>query len=220
MIAAARKHDVFLMEAMWTRFFPAMVRLRQWLAEERIGSIRALHADFAIHLPFDPQHRLFDPRLGGGALLDLGIYPISFAAMAFGQPPERIQTQVHCCETGVDDQASLLFQYEGGVTASLFASSRVRSTHEVRLYGTRGQIDINEKFFHPDRLVLRMAGKQPRTYPFPHPGSGMQFEADHVANCIRRGKRESDILPLAESLSIMKTLDKIRRQWKFKYPGE
>ncbi|MFC1760528.1 Gfo/Idh/MocA family protein [Planctomycetota bacterium] len=220
MIKAARKRDVFLMEAMWTRFFPAILRLRKWLDEERIGQILAMQADFGIRVPWDPKGRLFDPVAGGGALLDLGIYPISFASLVMGCQPEKIQTHVNFCSTGVDDQSSFQCLYADGVTANLFCSSRVWSGHELRLYGTEGQIAINGDFFHPDHVILEMRGKKPRTYPYPHPGNGMQFEADHVATCLCKGQRESDILPLDESLAIMKTLDKIRRQWKFMYPGE
>lgn len=220
MIQAAKKHGVFLMEAMWTRFFPAMARLRRWLAEDRIGRVLAVQADFGIQRPLDPQHRLFNPGLGGGALLDLGIYPVSLASMVLGRPPESIKSQVHFCNTGVDDQSSLLFHYGDGVTASLFCASRVPTGHEARIYGTGGRITIPGNFFHPDRLILQAGNRKPRDITFAHPGNGMQFEADHVTDCLRRGRQESDLMPWEESLSVLKTLDRIRRQWKFKYPDE
>jgi predicted dehydrogenase len=220
MIAAARKRNVFLMEAVWTHFFPAMTRLRRWLTGKRIGRVLAVQADFGIHVPMDPQHRLFAPDLGGGALLDLGIYPISFASRVLGRPPDAIRSRVHFCETGVDDQSSLLFAYADGVTATLFCASRVNTRHEARIYGEHGSISIPGNFFHPDRLILHVDGRKPRSVAFPHPGQGMQFEADHVADCLRRGRQQSDILSWEESLSVMKTLDRIRRQWKLKYPDE
>ncbi len=220
MIAAARKKGVFLMEAMWTRFFPAMARLRNWLAAGRIGKVLAMEADFGIHFKVGPKHRIFNPRLGGGALLDLGIYPVSLASMIFGAQPEKIVSTVHKHRTGVDDHAVIAFEYTDGATASIGISSRVRLKNQTRIYGTNGMITVHEMFLHPNQLTLTADGQKPRTVNFPFDGAGMHFEADHVHQCLRKGKLQSDLMPLEETLAIMQTLDRIRKPWKLKYPNE
>lgn len=220
LISAAGKKGVFLMEGMWTRFFPAMVRLRKWLREGRIGRVLGMEADFGVKFNAGPEHRIHNPHLGGGALLDLGIYPVSFASMVYGVVPEKIVSTVHFCPTGVDDQAAMAFQYEQGATAFIGISSRVVFKQEARIYGTEGRITVHENFYRPNSLTLQMMDKKPKTITLGHPGNGLFFEADHVAQCLRKGLLESDIMPLDESLAIMKTLDRIRRQWKLRYPDE
>jgi predicted dehydrogenase len=220
MIAAAQKKGVFLMEAMWTRFFPAMGRLRKWLAEGRIGKVLAVEADFGIHFKVGPQHRIFNPALGGGALLDLGIYPISLASMVYGSQPEKIVSTVHTHSTGVDDHAVIAFEYANGATAAISTSSIVCMKNEARIFGTEGMITVHEMFLCPNQLTLKMEGKPSKTFDFPFTGHGMHFEADHVHQCLRKGQTASDIMPLNETLAIIQTMDKIRKQWKLKYPGE
>ncbi len=221
MIAAARKKDVFLMEAMWTRFFPAIRQVRKWIDRGCIGTIRAVESNFGIHFCVGPKHRIFNPDLGGGALLDVGIYPVSFASWVFGgAQPKKIVSTVHKTDTGVDDHAVIAFEYSGGATAALGTSSIVRLKNESRIYGTEGMIILHDPCHHPNRLTLEIVDKKPRIKEYSQPGSGMQFEADHVHTCLRKGKRQSDIMPLAESLAIMQTMDKIRKQWKLKYPNE
>lgn len=220
MIAAAQKKGVFLMEAMWTRFFPAMGRLRKWLAEGRIGKVLAVEADFGIHFKVGPQHRIFNPALGGGALLDLGVYPISLVSMVYGDQPEKIVSTVHTHSTGVDDRAVIAFEYANGATAAISTSSIVNMKNEARIFGTEGMIIVHEMFLRPNQLTLIMEGKSPKTFDFPFTGHGMHFEADHVHQCLRKGQTESDIMPLNETLAIIQTMDKIRKQWKLKYPNE
>lgn len=220
MIAAAAKRGVFLMEGMWTRCFPAMVRLRQWLAEGRIGKVLAVEADFGIRFKVGPEHRIYNPALGGGALLDLGIYPVSLASMIYGAQPETIVSTVHKAATGVDNHAVITFRYADNATAVVSTSSVVQMKNEARIFGTEGMMTLNNNFIHPNRLTLEMEGKKPKSLDFPFDGVGMHFEADHVHACLKKGTLQSDIMPLAESLAIMQTLDKIRRQWKLRYLGE
>jgi predicted dehydrogenase len=220
MIDAAAKQGVFLMEGMWTRFFPAMVRLRQWLSEGRIGKVLAVEADFGIRFKVGPEHRINNPALGGGALLDLGIYPVSFASMIYGAQPETIVSTVHKTATGIDDHAVITFRYADDATAVVSTSSVVQMKNEARIFGTEGMMILNDNFIHPNRLTLHVAGKKARTFDYPFDGFGMHFEADHVHACLRKGLLQSDIMPPAESLAIMQTTDTLRRQWKLRYPGE
>ena len=220
MIAAAQKKGVFLMEALWTRFFPAIIQLRKWLAAERIGKVLSVEADFGIHFRVGPEHRILNPKLGGGALLDLGIYPVSFASLVYGAQPKRIVSIVHKAKTGIDDQAVILFEYADSATATLGTSSRVHLRHEARIFGTEGMITVHDGFFHPSRMTLEVEGKKPKAVHLPHAGIGMHFEAEHVHQCLKKGKLQSEIMPLEETLAITQTLDKIRRQWKLKYANE
>ncbi|MCD6174257.1 MAG: Gfo/Idh/MocA family oxidoreductase [Planctomycetes bacterium] len=220
MIKTAQKNDVFFMEGMWSRFLPATVQLRKWLREKRIGRVLALEADFGIHFKVGPKHRINNPTLGGGALLDLGIYPVSFASMVYAEPPKTIVSAVHMGKTGVDDQSSLTFQYDHGATAMLACSSRVEMNAEARIYARKGMIAAGPNFYRPQTLTLQLKDRQPKTVNFSHPGNGFQFEADHIANCLRKKKTQSNLMPLDESLEIMQTMDRIRKQWKLKYPDE
>ena len=217
---AAAKKGVFLMEGMWTRFFPVMRLLKKWLDEKHIGDCLELKADFGFHFKVPPQHRIHNLRLGGGALLDLGIYVVSLASMVYRTQPKKIVSVVHKERTGVDDQASILFQYENGASAALSCSSRFAMKQQVCIYGTKGMIIIPDNFYRPTEIILKMEGKIAKTYNFPHHGNGFQYEADRVADCIRKGKLQSDIMPLNESLAILQTMDKIRQQWNLKYPDE
>lgn len=217
---AAAKKGVFLMEGMWTRCFPAIRQVAAWLKEGRIGEVLSLHAEFGVRFGAGPEHRLMNPLLGGGALLDLGVYPISLASLVFGGPPERITGACHKASTGVDDQGELVFQYANGAAATLAFSSRVTLEQRASLRGTQGIITLEPDFFRPTAVVLKTEGKKARRKEFAHPGSGFQYEADHVARCLRAGQLESEIMPPAESVEIMQTMDAVRRQWGLKYPNE
>lgn len=220
MINAARKKGVFLMDGMWTRFFPAVIQLRKLLNAAALGKVLAVEADFGIHFKVGPEHRILNPELGGGALLDLGIYPVSFVSMIYGAQPEKIVSVMHKTKTGVDDHAVIAFKYADGATASISTSSIVRMKNEVRIFGADGMLTVHDLFISPNRLTLEPAGKKAKTMDFPYSGHGFHFEADHVHQCLRKGKRQSDILPQDEILAIMQTMDKIRRQWKLKYANE
>ncbi len=213
LIAAAKKNNVFLMEAMWTRFFPAMAKLRKLLAEDKVGKIMTVEADFGVKFDAGPEHRIFNPELGGGALLDLGIYPVALASMIYGKQPKKIFCAASFHSKGVDDHTALTFEYDETEFAILGCSSKVSYKQQARIYGEKGMIIVNEKFSCPTNLSLRMNRKQDKTFEFANPGIGLFYEADHVANCIKKGMLDSDIMPLAESLEIQKTMDKIRAKW-------
>src|SRR5690606_33181762 len=127
---SAKANKVFLMEAMWTRYLPAIRKVKAWIEEGKIGEVRTMRADFGFRVDWNPQGRLLSPELAGGALLDVGIYPVSFASMVFGGPPERISGSGHLGETGVDEQFSLVFTYSGGRTASLSKAIRIQLDNE------------------------------------------------------------------------------------------
>jgi predicted dehydrogenase len=219
-IRHARERDLFLMEAMWTRYLPVVVQVRKWLADGMIGEVRMLLADFGFRAGFQPESRLFDPRLGGGGLLDVGIYTVAMAFMVFGGPPSRITGMADIGKTGVDEQAAILFGYDGGQLAALTCAVRTSTPHEATIIGTEGRIRIETPFWDAHAATLTLSGKEPVRVEPPRIGNGYNYEAEEVGRCLRAGLRESAVMPLDETLTIMKTLDAIRAQWGMKYPME
>lgn len=218
-IDLARRKGVFLMEAMWTRFMPLMVDLRRRLAEGEIGDVRMVQADFGFRTEFNPEKRLFDPRLGGGALLDVGVYPISLASMILGRPSE-IASQVVMGESGVDEQSALVFQYAGGEMALLSSAIRTRTPHEATIMGTEGYIRIHSRWWYPTTMTIDKPGQSPQTLEFPYEGNGYNYEAAEVQRCVAAGRLESEIMPWDETLAIMETMDALRAAWGLRYPME
>src|SRR5215212_11391579 len=219
MIATARARGVFLMEAMWTRFLPHVIRLRELLAAGAIGEVRMLQVDFGFRTSFNPQGRLFDLALGGGALLDVGIYPVSLASMIFGTP-ERVTGMAHLGETGVDEQSAMLFGYTGGRLALLSQAIRTNSPHEALLLGTNGKIRVHSSWWKATTITLSVDGRPDELIDLRSVGSGYNYEAAEVGRCLNAGLTESEVMPLDETLAIMRTLDEVRAQWGLRYPGE
>lgn len=217
-ISLAKEKKCFIMEAMWTRFLPAIVRVREILTKGLLGEIRMLFAGFGFKAEFDPSHRLFNPSLGGGALLDVGVYPVSFASMVFGQPAQ-ISSQCHLGNTGVDEQSVVLLRYELGQMAVLAAAVRTEIPQDAYIIGTEGKLRIYSPWWQSQTLSLKF-GKREKVLKFPFKGNGFSFEAEEMMRCIREGRLESHIMPLDESLSIMETMDTVRAQWGLKFPME
>ena len=219
MIDTASAKQLFLMEAMWTRFIPLIVKLREMLAQNAIGEVRMLQADFCFTAPFNPTGRLFNPALGGGALLDIGVYQISLASMIFG-PPERLTGMAHIGVTGVDEQNAILMGYSGGRIATLYSSTRTDSPIEAVIMGSQGSIRLHRLMHHPERMTLSVNGSEEKIIHIPVDGFGYGYEAEEVMQCIRNGKSESAIMPLNETLTIIKTMDALREQWGLRYPAD
>jgi len=211
MVECARESGQFLMEAMWTRFLPVIVKVREWLADGAIGEVRMLTADFGFRSGWNPEGRLLNPKLAGGALLDVGIYTVAMASMVFSGPPSRIVSMVHVGETGVDEQSAMILGYDAGQLALLSCAVRTSTPQEARIMGTEGSIHI-PNFWHATSAKLYAAGKDAAQVDMPFEGNGYNYEAVEVMRCLRAGKLESDIMPLDESLSIMATMDQIRAQ--------
>jgi predicted dehydrogenase len=217
-IDAARLNGTFLMEAMWTRFLPHIARLRDVLAAETLGELGYLTAEHGQWFPPDPEFRLFAPSLGGGALLDLGIYPVSFAHLVLGVP-DRITAVSDPAFTGVDATTSMIFQYDGGRQAILTTSLAAASDNPAAIYGSEARVEIDGWFYTPnDFRVIARDGRELEHYRTPRIGRGMQYQAAEVNRCLRAGLTESPLLPLDETLAIMKTMDEVRRQIGLTYP--
>ena len=218
-VEVARSKGVFLMEAMWTRFLPITVKVREWIASGAIGDVRMLYADFGFRAGINPEGRLFKPALGGGGLLDVGIYPISYASMIFGGQPMTISSQAHIGETGVDEQAAAVFGYDDGALALISCGVRIKTPHDAKILGTDGMITLHPSFWNGTTATLSAGGKE-EVVELPLKGNGYEYEAEEVARCVRAGKLESDVVPLDETPALMQTLDTMRAQWGLKYPME
>jgi predicted dehydrogenase len=218
-ISVAKRRKLFLMEGMWSRCYPLMHRVRQMLKEGAIGEPKMLAADFGFAAGFNPQSRLFDPKLGGGALMDVGVYCVSLSSMIFGTPT-NVATLATLGETGVDEQAAFVLSHEKGEMSMLYTAIRTTTPHEAVIMGTGGRIRIHGPWWKPAKLTLSVGGKDDQVIDMPFEGNGFKYEIEEVMNCLLVGKHESDVMPLEETLSIMKTMDKIRAKWGLKYPME
>jgi dihydrodiol dehydrogenase / D-xylose 1-dehydrogenase (NADP) len=218
LVDTAREQKVFLMEAMWTRYLPAIVKVRELSASGAIGEVRMIKADFGFRTDIIPQARLFNPDLGGGALLDVGIYPLSFASMILGSKPLKASGTSNTGITGVDEQCAFLLTYEGGQLAVLSAAIRTHIPHDAWVLGTEGYIKIPD-FWHADSVELSRNGKV-EILKLPYLSNGYAHEAIEAMDCLRQGRLESPVMPLDETVELMHVLDDIRTQIGLKYPGE
>jgi dihydrodiol dehydrogenase / D-xylose 1-dehydrogenase (NADP) len=218
-IELAREKKLFLMEAMWTRFFPVMKQVRAWLEEGAIGDLRMLTADFGFRREGAAEDRKVSPHRGGGALLDVGIYPVSFSSWVFGKAPEQITGLTSLYETGVDQQSSMLLGYDKGEMAVLSCAINTPTPKEARIIGNKGSIYI-PNFSRATKATLAVIGEEEVTVEVPLEGNGYNYEAAAVTDSLRRGENECSLMPLDESLSIMKVMDEFRSQWGIKYPTE
>ncbi|MFN7325296.1 MAG: Gfo/Idh/MocA family protein [Chitinophagales bacterium] len=221
MAQLARERGVFLMEALWTVFIPGMVAVLEQVRSGKLGRIHSVKADFGFYAAYKADWRLFDPKLGGGALLDVGIYPVLLAMLIFGPPlPSGIHTVGTRTRDGVDETCSFIFQYEGNGLAMGHATVAADTPVEAWIYGEKGQIHIQSRWHHPTTFALQMHdGSDPEEFSFPYEGWGYHFEAAHVMDCLEAGKKESDRVPLEFSCTLSRTMDVMLAQMGVKYEG-
>jgi predicted dehydrogenase len=211
LVATARSAGLFLMEAMWTRFLPHIAEIRSLLAEGALGEIVTVTADHGQWFAKDPEFRLFAPELGGGALLDLGVYPVSFASMVLGKP-ERIVTLIDPAFTGVDGQTSMLFGYSSGAQAVLTCTLFAESPTRAAIVGTDARLEIEGVFYAPTSFELISRAGDRTVFETADEGVGLWYEAEEVARCLHEGLLESPLMPLDESIEIMRTMDAVLAQ--------
>ncbi|WP_299530699.1 Gfo/Idh/MocA family protein [uncultured Streptomyces sp.] len=222
LVELARERGLFLMEAMWTYCNPLVRRMTELVREGAIGEIRTVQADFGFAGDFGADHRLRDPALGGGALLDLGVYPVAFAQLLLGEP-DRIQADALLSPEGVDLNTGMLLSWASGANALLSCSIVGHHATAASVVGTAGRMDFPHGFFHPDHFLLTRAGAEPERIesgPGPQGLSGMQFEAAEVMRALRAGETESPLVPLEGSLAVMRTLDAVRDRVGVRYPAD
>ncbi|MDQ1922765.1 Gfo/Idh/MocA family protein [Massilia pseudoviolaceinigra] len=217
-VALAREKKLFLMEAMWTRFMPALAEVRRIIASGEIGTVHQVTADFGFAGTQDPLHRLNNPELGGGGLLDLGIYPLSIAAALLG-PVADVQAMALMGETGVDIQTGFTMKHEGGGMSVCSCSLRARTPAELTVSGSLGQVRM-DTMFHRAQSVTVTTLDGARTIATPYLGNGYVHEAMEVGRCLKEGLLESPGMPLDETLHLMGVLDTIRGQIGLRYSAD
>ncbi|MGA1835672.1 Gfo/Idh/MocA family oxidoreductase [Herbiconiux sp. 11R-BC] len=217
---AAAAAGVVVMEAMWTRFLPHMARLREIIAAGTLGEVRTVIADHDQKLPSDPAHRINNLALGGGGLLDLAIYPVSFAVDVLGLPT-RILAHATMSATGVDRQTALIFEHEGGRQSISHSAIDASGPVRAAVIGTDAWIDIERWWYNPTPFTVFSAeGEVLERFDQPVESRGMQFQAIELERVIRAGESESPLLPIAETVAIMAVLDEVREQIGLRFPSE
>jgi len=220
MIRVAREENVFLMEAMITRHVPLIKKMQSWIERGKIGEVRMVRASRCARGKFTPYQRHLNPELGGGSLLDVGVYVISFASMIFQKPPENVFGFGHIGEIGSDEQGAALLKYDKGEIADLSFALRTRAVNEAYIFGTEGHIKIDEIFAVPTKVTLVINDKVTEVIEEPITGGGLIYEAEEVMRCMKEGLKESPFMPLEESLDIMRVMDRIREPWELTYSND
>lgn len=219
MVSAARNANLLLMEAMWMRFTPAMVEIRALLEEGSIGEVRMVSADLGFRASEGRPLRLFDLAYGGGALLDVGVYLLSFASMILGTPT-RLASLATLGDAGVDEQAGILLGYDGGQIAILSTAIRTGTPVVATIMGTSGRIDIHSEWHKPTVFTLHRDGHEPSRVERAWHGNGYNYEAAEAMRALRAGELESPIVPLDETLAIVQTMDHLRAAWELRFPAD
>jgi predicted dehydrogenase len=209
--AVAAETGVFAMEAMWTRFQPAVVRLRELIADGAIGDVRAVQGELGVNAPTDPNDRFYNPAIGGGALFDLTVYPLSFAQMVLGTP-DTVTASGVLDANGVDIEEAVLMGWADGRSATLFTSLRCATPGQIRVYGTDGWIDVLPRFHHPDTIVLHRGGAEPEAITAPALGDGYSHELIEVTECVAAGRPESTVMPLADTVAVQDAMGQVADQ--------
>jgi predicted dehydrogenase len=207
----ARERGIFVMEAMWTRFQPAVVRMRELIAAGAIGEVASVQVELGAKQNADPNDRFFSFELGGGALFDLTVYPISFAQMVLGKP-DRVHAHGVLTGTGVDVEGSVLLGYPDGRTATAFGSLRCQTPGMARVVGTEGWIEVLPRFHHPSAILLQRNGHEPETITRPATGAGYSHELIEVTECIAAGRTESAVMPLADTIAVQDIMGAVAEQ--------
>lgn len=219
LVQLARDKNLFLMEAMWTRFLPALAEVRRIVDSGEIGTVRQVNADLGFKAEFGPEHRLFNPVLGGGALLDLGIYPLSIAVALLG-PVDTVLAHADIGPTGVDEQTGILLRHRSGGMSVCSCSLRARLPSELTIAGERGHVRMNTMFYRTQTVTVVRADGIARTVPTPYIGNGYVHEVIEAQRCWRAGLIESPGMTHADTLALMGVMDEIRRQIGLTYDAD
>lgn len=218
MVACAKQNNAFLMEAFWTMFQPSFSKAMEIVQSGELGKLKVVRSDFAFNAPFDENKRLYNVNLGGGSLLDIGIYPV-FAALTSLGKPEMIKTFADFAATGSEESISMIFKYKNGEMASLTSSFAAFSPTQTEYWFEKGYMVLNPKWHAPTNITVWKDGGEVQTFPSEHrEGTGYQYEAAHVMKCLDAGKIESDKMPWQLSLDLMETLDRVRIDAGIFYP--
>jgi predicted dehydrogenase len=219
MIEASKSNQTFLMEAFWTRFQPSFLKVMQIIQSGELGALKMIHSDFAFNAEYNPEKRLYNVALGGGSLLDIGIYPIFMSLMAFGKP-STIKTLATFCPTGAEETIQMSFQYPNGGNASLISSFASYSSTQTEFCFEYGFVRLNRRFYTPTTLTYWKTGEEEKYITLEKgAGFGYELEAVHVMDCLDAEMTESPIMPLSLSLDLMEIMDWVRKDAGIVFPG-
>ena len=218
MLAKAKEKNVFLMEAMWSRFLPNVIKAKEIIDSGKIGKVQLLDCDFGLGLPFDPNHRLFNKELIGGSLLDLGIYPLFLSLYLLGKP-KAIKAMASFGPTNVDDNCSFTLGYDDNCLAVLYSSSIAKTDVVATIYGEKGKIVFDKWWFTPVPIHVYNADGKEIPMKLDFIGNGYNYEAAEVIKCLENGKKQSDMMSWDDSLLLIDMLDAIRKEVGLVYPG-
>lgn len=220
LIQLAKKHNVFLMEAMWTKFLPVTAVVKKWMKEGRIGEVRYLDIAFGFRIDFNINNRLFNPTLAGGALLDVGVYPITYAVHLLEQLPDRVLSSAILGRSNVDEMNSIIFCYENGILANISSAITAEVGQDAIIVGDQGKIRVPNFWMADYAEIYDKDGKLIEAVSVPHKVNGYEYEAEVVNCCIREEKLESKTNTLTDTLDVIRIMDEIRKDWGLKYPTE
>lgn len=216
MVKTARAKGVFLMEALWSRFMPTLQRAKALADDGAIGRITGVRADFGFNAPFNPEGRLYNKALGGGSLLDIGIYPLFWSYFILGMP-QTIKALATFGATGVDEQCGMVLTYPNGELAVLDSTLRAKTPCEAFIYGTEGMIQVHGRWHETNGLTLHRNGQEPEPFTTERSTFGYDYEARHVMQCLAEGRTESPLWSLDDSLNLMALLDAVRAEARIEY---
>lgn len=212
MVSKAQQQQTFFMEGMWSRCMPYAKKVMELVNNDVIGPVQYVRADFGFNTPFDPGGRLFNPDLGGGSLLDVGIYPLYLVTMLLGEP-SRIQSVGRLSATGADEYCNVQLQYAGGQTANIFSSIVMQTPVTAEIIGTKGRIEIPAPWYKTDRFSVIMGFNESRQeFAFPHEHNGFEHEIREVTACLGNGLTECPVMPHSFSLQLSRIMDTVRKQ--------
>lgn len=219
MVDASVKNNCFLMEAMWTRFLPATLKAASWIKDGEIGEVKYVRADFGFEAPFRPEWRLYNMELGGGSLLDIGIYPLFLVLFLMGEP-KTIKATAHLAPSGADESCQAIFDYGDGRIAEITSTLTCDTSTSAEIAGTGGIIHIPGRWYRSHYLSLHKKDKDPMNVHLPHDFNGFEYQVREVIRCLENGKIESDDMPHSFSRLMAKMMDAIRSQIGVHYPDE
>ena len=220
LISLSERNNVFLMEAMWSRFLPVHQQIHRWLEEGLIGEVRSVRASFGFLGDGDLEDRWLNPLLAGGSLLDIGIYPLSMIQYIMGAEPVEVQAQGILSQTGVDEFVSANLKYASGSVAHFFSTFLADTRDDLEILGRDGRITVKRSFYSAEKAVLEVYGQRKKTFKGKIRSGGFEYQIEEAMACIRAGKIESEIMPRVDSLGNMRVMDEIRSQIGVKYPFE
>lgn len=216
MLSEAKSKKLFLMEGIWTRFIPATVKLLELLEDDAIGDLLFIRADFGFKADLDLEGRIYNKKLGGGSLLDIGIYPIYLSLLTLGFPA-HVKAMARMTQTGVDSYCAILFDYENSAKAILESTIEADTPTEAFIYGTKGHIKMHSRFHHSEKISLYQNGALKEVFDLPYQGNGYLHEIEEVNRCLKNKELESSRLPQSLSLNLITLIDQIKDEIGLSY---